>query len=49
MLAEFRAGERLFDPRRESGPDRGAVRDLILRVARLAERLPEVVELDLNP
>jgi hypothetical protein len=25
------------------------VRDVIVRVARLAERLPEVVELDLNP
>lgn len=49
MLREFRAGERLFDPRRRPGPDRDAVRDVVVRVAMLAEQLPEVVELDLNP
>jgi acyl-CoA synthetase (NDP forming)/GNAT superfamily N-acetyltransferase len=29
--------------------DRGALRDLLLRVSRLADDLPEVTELDLNP
>ena len=49
MLDEFRAGKRLFDPQHGPGPDRAAVRNVIVRVAALAERLPEVVELDLNP
>ena len=31
------------------GVDRGALRDLLLRVSRLAEDLPEVTELDLDP
>ncbi len=49
MLGEFRAGEKLFDPGRVPAVDRPAVREVIVRVARLAELLPEVVELDLNP
>lgn len=49
MLGEFRAGARLFDSRRSPTPDRSAVLDVVDRVGRLAETLPEVVELDLNP
>ncbi|MHA6794289.1 GNAT family N-acetyltransferase [Pseudonocardia bannensis] len=49
MLGEFHAGERLFDPRHVPAVNRSAVRDVIVRVARLAELLTEVVELDLNP
>jgi acyl-CoA synthetase (NDP forming)/GNAT superfamily N-acetyltransferase len=49
MLGEFRAGDRLFGPRGRPTPDRGRVRDVVVRIGRLAETLPEVVELDLNP
>ncbi len=49
MLGDFRAGGRLFDPHRSPVPDRAALLDVIVRVGRLAEMLPEVVELDLNP
>jgi acyl-CoA synthetase (NDP forming) len=49
MLTAFRAGARLFDPRRSPPVDRRAVVDLVVRVGQLAERLPEVAELDLNP
>lgn len=47
MLDGFRAGATLFGPGR--AVDRAAVRDVVQRVGRLAELLPEVVELDLNP
>jgi acyl-CoA synthetase (NDP forming)/GNAT superfamily N-acetyltransferase len=49
MLGEFRAGARLFDPRSSPALDRLAVQDVLLRVGLLAEQLPEVTELDLNP
>ena len=49
MLGVFGAGARLFDPRGSPARDRRAVVDVIVRVGRLAEQLPEVVELDLNP
>ena len=49
MIGEFRAGARLFDPGRRPALDRSRIRDVILRIGRLAERLPEVAELDLNP
>ena len=49
MLGGFHAGARLFDLQRSPALDRGAVVDVIVRVGRLAERLPEIVELDLNP
>ena len=32
-----------------AGADTGALRDLLLRVSRLADDLPQVAELDLNP
>jgi acyl-CoA synthetase (NDP forming)/GNAT superfamily N-acetyltransferase len=49
MLGEFRAGARLFDPHRSPPLDPRGVQDVIARVGQLAELLPEVVELDLNP
>jgi acyl-CoA synthetase (NDP forming)/GNAT superfamily N-acetyltransferase len=49
MLAAFRAGARLFDPHRTPPLDRGAVVDTVVRIGRLADELPEVAELDLNP
>jgi acyl-CoA synthetase (NDP forming)/GNAT superfamily N-acetyltransferase len=49
MIDEFRAGPRLFDPRRRPAMARERVRDVIGRIGRLAETLPEVAELDLNP
>ena len=49
MLGVFHAGARLFDPHRSPALDRRAVVDVIVRVGRLAEQLPEIVELDLNP
>ena len=49
MLGGFHAGARLFDLQRSPALDRGAVVDVIVRVGRLAERLPEIVELDLQP
>jgi hypothetical protein len=35
--------------RRRPPADVDALRDLVLRVSRLAETLPEIAELDLNP
>jgi acyl-CoA synthetase (NDP forming) len=49
MLTAFHAGARLFDPHRSPPLDRRAVVDTIIRIGRLADELPEVVELDLNP
>ena len=49
MLVAFHAGARLFDPHRNPPADRAAVVDAVVRVGRLAEQLPEVAELDLNP
>lgn len=49
MLGDFHAGTRLFAADGSGRADRAAVRDLVLRVALLAEELPEVAELDLNP
>ncbi|MEO6089008.1 MAG: acetate--CoA ligase family protein, partial [Umezawaea sp.] len=44
LLHGFRSSAKVF-----AGVDEGPVRDVVLRVARLAELLPEVVELDINP
>lgn len=49
MLGEFRAGAALFSPDARHAIDGEAVRDAVLRVGQLAELLPEVAELDLNP
>jgi acyl-CoA synthetase (NDP forming) len=39
----------LLGHRGQPGADVGALRDILLRLSRLAEELPEVAELDLNP
>lgn len=44
LMDSLRCSPELFH-----GLDRAAVRDVLLRVSRLAELLPEVAELDLNP
>jgi acyl-CoA synthetase (NDP forming) len=49
MIGEFRAGARLFGPGRRPASDRSRVREVLVRIGRLAETLPEVAELDLNP
>ena len=49
MLTAFHAGAHLFDPHRSPSPDRRAVVDTVVRIGRLADDLPEVAELDLNP
>lgn len=46
MLGDFRGGAALLDT---GAVDRAAVHAVVLAVGRLAELLPEVVELDLNP
>jgi acyl-CoA synthetase (NDP forming) len=49
MLVAFHAGARLFDEHSDSAAARAAVVDAVVRVGRLAEQLPDIVELDLNP
>jgi acyl-CoA synthetase (NDP forming) len=49
MMSEIR-GARLLDAVRGMPPaDRGAVEDVLLRVARLVTDCPEIAELDVNP
>jgi acetyl coenzyme A synthetase (ADP forming)-like protein len=49
MLQGIR-GHRLLEGHRGRPPvDMGALRDLLLRIARLGEDVPEIAELDLNP
>jgi acyl-CoA synthetase (NDP forming) len=49
MLGALR-GKRIFDGFRGAPPaDRGAMADVIVRVAALADLVPELEELDLNP
>jgi acyl-CoA synthetase (NDP forming)/GNAT superfamily N-acetyltransferase len=42
-------GDNPPEPSRRSAADLDALRDLLLRVSRLAEDLPEITDLDLNP
>jgi acyl-CoA synthetase (NDP forming) len=49
MLVAFHAGALLFDPHREPPLDRRAVVDTIVRIGWLADALPEIAELDVNP
>jgi acyl-CoA synthetase (NDP forming)/GNAT superfamily N-acetyltransferase len=49
MLGSLRASPALFGPRARQQLDTQGLIDLLLRVGRLAEMLPEVAELDLNP
>ncbi|WP_436776454.1 bifunctional acetate--CoA ligase family protein/GNAT family N-acetyltransferase [Yinghuangia sp. YIM S09857] len=49
MIAESRASKLLYGHRGQPPCDTGAVQDLLHRVSRLADELPQVCELDLNP
>jgi acyl-CoA synthetase (NDP forming)/GNAT superfamily N-acetyltransferase len=49
MIRELRAAPLLFGHRGSRPADTGALADILLRVSRLADDLPEVAELDLNP
>jgi len=49
MIRSVRAAQLLFGHRGAPAVDTAALADLLLRVSRLADDLPEVAELDLNP
>ncbi|MGH3258997.1 MAG: GNAT family N-acetyltransferase [Streptosporangiaceae bacterium] len=49
LIHSTRAAPLLLGQRGSAGVDVGALRDLLLRVSRLADDLPEVTELDFNP
>jgi acyl-CoA synthetase (NDP forming)/GNAT superfamily N-acetyltransferase len=49
MLDALRSSPMLFGPDAPHRVDRNLVRDVLLRVARLAELIPEIAELDINP
>ena len=49
LIAGVRAAPLLFGHRGSPAVDTAALADLLLRVSRLADDLPEVAELDLNP
>ena len=49
LIHSIRAAPALLGHRGQPAADIGAVRDTLLRVSRLADDLPQVAELDLNP
>jgi acyl-CoA synthetase (NDP forming)/GNAT superfamily N-acetyltransferase len=49
MIRELRTAPLLFGHRGTKSVDAGALAEVLLRVSRLADDLPEVAELDLNP
>jgi acyl-CoA synthetase (NDP forming) len=49
LIHSIRAAPALLGNGGQSGADLGALRDTLLRVSRLADDVPEVAELDLNP
>jgi hypothetical protein len=49
LLHGLRCSATLFGPHAAPVLDIGALRDILLRVSLLAQLLPEVIELDLNP
>jgi acyl-CoA synthetase (NDP forming) len=49
LLHEVRGYRLLEGYRGHPAADTDALRDVLLRIARLAEEVPEIVELDLNP
>jgi acyl-CoA synthetase (NDP forming)/GNAT superfamily N-acetyltransferase len=49
LIHSIRAAPLLFGRRGQPAADIEALRDTLLRVSRLADQLPEVAELDLNP
>jgi hypothetical protein len=49
LIRQIRAAPLLLGHRGQPAADLGALRDTLLRVSRLADDLPQVAELDLNP
>ncbi|HEY7360265.1 MAG TPA: acetate--CoA ligase family protein, partial [Streptosporangiaceae bacterium] len=49
LIHEIRAAPLLLGHRGQPAADLGALRDTLLRISRLADDLPQVAELDLNP
>jgi acyl-CoA synthetase (NDP forming) len=49
MIRGIRAAPLLYGHRGSAPVDLGALADILLRVSRLADELPEIAELDLNP
>ena len=49
LISGVRAAPLLFGHRGSPGVDTDAIADLLLRVSRLADDIPEIAELDLNP
>jgi acetyl coenzyme A synthetase (ADP forming)-like protein len=49
LIHEIRGVRLLRGYRGQPGADLGALRDVLFRVSRLADEVPEIVELDLNP
>jgi acyl-CoA synthetase (NDP forming) len=49
MIRSVRAAPLLFGHRGSAAVDTAALTDVVLRVSRLADDLPEIAELDLNP
>jgi len=49
LIRSIRAAPLLLGQRGQPAADIGALRDTLLRVSRLADDLPQVAELDLNP
>jgi acyl-CoA synthetase (NDP forming) len=49
MIRSVQAAPLLFGHRGTPPADTGALADMLLRISRLADDLPEVAELDLNP
>jgi acyl-CoA synthetase (NDP forming) len=49
MVRSLRASPLLFGYRGSPPCDVGAIEEMLLRIARLADDVPEIVELDLNP
>ncbi len=49
MIRGIRAAPLLYGHRGSTPADLGAIEDVLLRVSRLADEVPEIAELDLNP
>ena len=48
-MRSVRAAPRLLGPRGAKSTDLAALRDMLLRVSRMVEDLPEIAELELSP
>jgi len=49
LINSIRSAPLLYGHRGSPGADLAALRDVLLRVSRLTDDLPEITELDLNP